>query len=77
MSNHRMRLCCSCGVNIEIRTDKGEWFHWDAEGTGPFCAACWRWQKQIDALKARVTELERPPVKKRRSRAWSNPSDFS
>ena len=49
-----MSICMICDCKLE------RWF--DGEEEDLYCDRCWRWQKQIDELKARVVELEKPQI---------------
>lgn len=55
----RMLPCLVCAHPVEIDTSMDEEFQYDAEGGGPFCENCWRWQGQINKLLLRVAELEK------------------
>jgi len=57
MSEYKMLFCAACDKRIEI--GPGEEFNYTADADGPFCDRCWFFVLHIEALRDRVTDLEK------------------
>jgi hypothetical protein len=52
-----MLFCNVCNMRILIERDSE--FNYTSDGDGPFCDNCWFFVEHIEALRDRVTDLEK------------------
>jgi hypothetical protein len=64
--------CTVCEKGIEVHHD--DQFNYTVDALGPYCDRCWKWQEQIEALRARVTDLEEDIQTRQRKTYSSRPS---
>jgi hypothetical protein len=49
--------CSVCNTKVEVEVEEA--FNYTADGDGPFCYTCWFFVQHIEALRDRVTDLEK------------------